>query len=98
LKYEYRILLSSYKSQAVALQLWDRLPLAEDQTVGVTLVKAAPEVSKDPIYEREYRPRNLLRWDLKLDPTMNGEKALGVQYDFKVELDKQMAISSVSAK
>jgi hypothetical protein len=98
LKYEYRILLSSYKAQPVSLQLWDRLPLAEDQTVGVTLVRTAPEISKDPIYEREHRPRNLLRWDLKLDPVMSGEKALAIQYDFKVELDKQMAISTFAAK
>jgi hypothetical protein len=98
LKYEYRILLSSYKAQPVTLQLWDRLPLAEDQSVGVTLVRATPEISKDPIYEREQRPRNLLRWDLKIDPAMSGEKALAVQYDFKVELDKQMAISTFAAK
>ena len=29
LKYEYRILLSSYKSEAVKLQVWDRLPHAD---------------------------------------------------------------------
>src|SRR5438309_10379902 len=29
LKYEYRILLSSYKAEPVTLQVWDRLPHAE---------------------------------------------------------------------
>jgi hypothetical protein len=94
LKYEYRILVSSYKPEKVRLQVWDRLPTAENETMGVSLVKTSPEISKDPMYLREERPHNLLRWDLEVDPAMNGEKALTIQYDFKLELDKQMTIGS----
>jgi hypothetical protein len=94
LKYEYRILVSSYKPERVNLQVWDRLPAAENETMGVSLVKAAPEVSKDALYLREERPHNLLRWDLEVDPAMNGEKAMTVTYEFKLELDKQMTIGS----
>jgi hypothetical protein len=94
LKYEYRLLISSYKPEKVKLQLWDRLPQAENETMGVNLVKSTPEVSKDPMYLREERTHNLLRWDLDIDPTMSGEKALAVQYEFKLELDKQMTIGS----
>src|SRR5262249_44990888 len=43
LKYEYRILLSSYKAEPVKLQLWDRLPHAEAETLGVNLMKVKPE-------------------------------------------------------
>jgi hypothetical protein len=46
------------------------------------------------MYLREDKPNNLLRWDLKLDPTMNGEKALAVNYEFKLELDRLMTIGS----
>jgi hypothetical protein len=98
LRYEYRILVSSYKPERVRLQVWDRLPQAENETMGVSLVKAAPEVSKDPLYLREERPHNLLRWDLEVDPAMNGEKALAIQYEFKLELDKQMTIGSFQSK
>jgi hypothetical protein len=94
LKYEYRILVSSYKPEKVRLQVWDRLPTAENETMGVSLMKTSPELSKDPMYLREERPHNLLRWDLEVDPAMNGEKALTVQYEFKLELDKQMTIGS----
>jgi hypothetical protein len=92
LKYDYRILVSSYKAEPVTVQVWDRLPHAENETVGVTLGKAEPETSSDPVYLREERPHNLLRWDLKVEPAMNGEKALAVHYDFKLELDRQMAL------
>jgi hypothetical protein len=98
LKFEYRILVSSYKSEPVSVQVWDRLPHAETETAGVTLVKAEPEVSADPLYAREERPNNLLRWDLKVDPTMNGEKARSVKYEFKLEMDKQMMIGNVLTK
>jgi hypothetical protein len=98
LKYEYRILVNSYKTEPVKLQVWDRLPRAENETAGVNLVKTAPEVSNDPLYLREQRPNNLLRWDLSVEPTMNGEKALTVQYEFKLELDRQLQISNVATK
>jgi hypothetical protein len=98
LKFEYRILVSSYKSEPVSVQVWDRLPHAEAETAGISLVKAEPEVSTDALYLREERPNNLLRWDLKVDPTMNGEKARAVKYEFKLEMDKQMIVGNVLTK
>jgi uncharacterized protein (TIGR02231 family) len=94
LRYEYRILVSSFKTEAVKLQVWDRLPRAETEAVGVSLLKATPDLSKDALYQREQRPNNLLRWDVTVDPNTNGEKALAINYEFKLELDRQMAISN----
>lgn len=98
LKYDYRILVSSYKTAAVKLQLWDRLPRAENETAGVNLVKATPEISTNPLYLREQRPANLLRWDLTIEPNRNGEKAVAVNYEFKLELDKQLLIGNLLSK
>jgi len=89
---------SSYKSEPVRLQVWDRLPRTESETVGVSLVKATPEISTDPVYVREQKPQNLLRWDLTVDPGANGEKAMAIRYEFKLELDRQMLISNVVSK
>jgi uncharacterized protein (TIGR02231 family) len=98
LRYEYRILVSSYKSEKVKMQVWDRLPHPETDAVGVSLIKAAPETSKDPLYQREQQPSNLLRWDVSVDPAMSGEKALAIQYEFRLELDRQMTIGSFQTK
>ncbi len=98
LKYEYRILISSYKALPVKLQVWDRLPRAEMEAVGVSLVKATPEISTDSMYLREQRPHNLLRWDLNVDPAKNGEKAVAIHYEFKLELDRQMVIGNFMVK
>lgn len=94
LRYEYRILLSSYKSEKAKLQVWDRLPFAENDTVGVSLTRTGPELSKDALYIREQRPNNLLRWDVWVDPGMSGEKAMAINYEFKLDLDRQMTIGS----
>jgi Domain of unknown function (DUF4139)/N-terminal domain of unknown function (DUF4140) len=98
LRYDYRILVNSFKTEPVKLQVWDRLPRAENETAGVSLVKAAPEISTDALYLREQRPNNLLRWDLTVEPGRNGEKATAINYEFKLELDKQLVIGSLLSK
>jgi Domain of unknown function (DUF4139)/N-terminal domain of unknown function (DUF4140) len=94
LKYDYRILVNSYKTEKVQLQVWDRLPLSQEaETTMINLVKTTPELSTDKLYLREQRPKNLLRWDLQIEPAMNGEKALAINYEFRLELDKQMVFN-----
>ena len=72
----YQIRIASFKSKEVKMQVWDRLPHGENESLGVTLVKATPELCKDPVYQREERSNNLLRWDLEVAPRMRGEKAM----------------------
>jgi len=98
LTYEYRILVNSFKPERVKLQVWDRLPQAENETLNVTLGKSSPDLSKDAMYQREERAQNLLRWDIELDPDMNGEKAVMIGYDFKLELAKDMVIGTFQSK
>jgi uncharacterized protein (TIGR02231 family) len=93
-RYEYRIRVSSYKPERVKLQVWDRLPHAEMDTVNVSLTRSLPEVSTDPFYTREQRPTNLLRWDVQVEPGMSGEKALAIAYEFKLEHDRAMSIAN----
>jgi hypothetical protein len=98
LKYEYRILISSYKTDPVKLQVWDRLPHAEAESVGVSIAKATPDLSKDALYLRECRPNNLLRWDLDVEPGVSGEKAMAIAYEFTMALDRQMAITGFQSR
>jgi hypothetical protein len=92
--YDYRLRVSSYKTTAVKLQLWDRLPKADAEAVGVTLVKTSPELSNDPAYVRDEKPENLLRWDLTIAPGMTGEKAKEVNYQFKLEYAREVSIGN----
>jgi len=97
--FKYRILLSSYKTIPVDVQVWDRMPHAEAmQTIATTLTKGESELSKDPLYVRDEKPKNLLRWDVKVDPKQNSEKALSIDYEFKMELDRNVTIGSFGTK
>ena len=93
LRYEYRTMISNYKNEKIKLQVWDRLPKADTDAVTINILKSAPELSKDPAYLRGPRTQNLLRWDVIVEPNAVGEKAMPIQYEFKLELDRNMTIS-----
>jgi hypothetical protein len=92
--YEYRITVASYKSEEVKVQVWDRLPRAEAEAVAVSLVDPSPKLSDEPGYLRQFRPDNLLRWDLTVAPGQTGEKAVSIAYQFKLEYARDVAIAN----
>ncbi|MBP3957200.1 mucoidy inhibitor MuiA family protein [Gemmata sp. G18] len=99
LTFKYRIMLSSYKPSPTPVQVWDRTPHAETaQTIAINLTNPKPELSADPLYVRDEKGRGLLRWDVTIDPKQNGEKSLFIDYEFKMELDKNVNIGGFLAK
>lgn len=99
LTFKYKIMLSSYKNGPVEVQVWDRMPHAESvNAIAVTLGKTDIALSTDSLYVRDDKPKNLLRWDVKLDKGMNGDKTLDINYEYKLELDKNATINSFLAK
>ncbi len=96
--YDYRIRVSSLKGDEVQLQVWDRLPRAEPESVDVELIKALPALSVDPTYLRDERPKNLLRWDLVVKPGTTGERAATIAYEFKMQYDRNVAIENFKVK
>src|SRR5439155_22712474 len=85
LRFEFRTLVSNFKNEKVKLQVWDRLPQAETDAVNISLTKTLPELSKDPAYLRGPRTKNLLRWDVMVEPGAINEKALPIQHEFKMK-------------
>ncbi|MHC4676981.1 MAG: mucoidy inhibitor MuiA family protein [Planctomycetota bacterium] len=90
--YYYRIALSNYKNTPVELQLLDRLPYTEDNSIKIELEKTEPELSKDGEYLRAARKKGILRWDLKLSPNTVDLDATIVKYSFTMEYDRNMQI------
>lgn len=99
LTFKYRIMLSSYKTTPVPVQVWDRTPHAETaMTLAINVTNPKPELSTDPLYVRDEKTRGILRWDVTIDPKQNGEKAMFIDYEFKMELDKNVNIGGFLAK
>jgi len=90
--YHYRVALSNYKNTAVKLQLLDRLPYSDSDSIKIELEKTEPEVSKDTEYLRTLRKKGILRWDLDLKPNTVDESATVVKYTYTMEYDRNMAI------
>jgi uncharacterized protein (TIGR02231 family) len=91
--YDYRIRVTSYKPGPVQLQVWDRLPKADTEAVAVDLIKST-ELSTDPDYLRTDRPKNLLRWDLTVNPAANDTPSPMLTYEFKLQYDRNVAIGN----
>ncbi len=83
--YQYRIRANSYKDRPVKLQVWDRLPRADGEKIGISLEKTEPGLSENTTYLRRDRPANLLRWDVTLKPEDRLDDALTISYSFKLE-------------
>jgi uncharacterized protein (TIGR02231 family) len=90
--YYYRIALSNYKNTPVELQLLDRLPYTEENSIKIELEKTEPELSKDSEYLRAARKKGILRWDLKLSANTVDLDATVVKYSFTMEYDRNMQI------
>ena len=93
-KFDYRILVSNYKSEAVKLELWDRMPHAEGEAITVTLGASGTGLSSDESYVRDQKPKGLLRWDLTLPTNSSGTKGTSVTYDYKLEYAKDAMIGN----
>jgi hypothetical protein len=97
-RFDYRLAVSSYKSEPVKLQLWDRLPHGETESVNVTLATTSKDVSTDTDYVRDDKPKNLLRWDLTITPEARGEKAVAVTYQYRMEYAREASIGTILSK
>ena len=99
LTFKYRIVLSSYKSATVPVQVWDRMPHTEaSMTIAVNLLSPKPALSTDTLYVRDDYAKGLLRWDVNVEPKQSGEKALAIDYEFRMELDKNVNLGAFQAR
>lgn len=95
--YEFRIVARNFGSTPATIHVWDRLPKAASESVAVNLSQATPALSTDPIYLRVARPDNLLRWDLDVPANTTGDKALVIEYTFKLEYAREVEIDYFSS-
>lgn len=97
LNFNYHLAVENFGAAPVAVRLMDRLPTTKDNDLKITLASGPtlPEVSKDESYQQKDRKAGMLRWDVEVPPQAIGPKAKGVDYQFKLEYDKQMTIAGM---
>ncbi|WP_158222688.1 mucoidy inhibitor MuiA family protein [Rhodopirellula sp. MGV] len=94
----YRLVVSNFHDQPIAIRLMDRLPISN--SAGVINVNVDPDtlgkLSTDGKYLRLMRPTGILRWDLEIPPRRFGSDAYDHDYQYSIEMDRTRTIVSTN--
>ena len=92
-QYDYRLVLSSFKGDATAIRLIDRIPMAKNEReIQISLGETSHPLSDDALYRRVDRPLGLLRWDIEVPAEAFGSDAMDVTYQYTLELDRNQTV------
>jgi uncharacterized protein (TIGR02231 family) len=97
LKMRYRVTVENYKNQPVQVRVYDRLPYS-NRASDVRISLDAPEIalSNDAVYLRSERAKGILRWDIEVAAEATGEKASEIVYGFKLDFDRNFALTTLT--
>ncbi|MGJ8697894.1 MAG: mucoidy inhibitor MuiA family protein [Verrucomicrobiaceae bacterium] len=92
------VVLDNFKDTPVKVRLRERTPFMDDaSSLRVSLGETSVALSGDRDYARFERPKGILRWDLEVAPG-TGEKATAVEYSYRLEFDKSLALEEISGE
>lgn len=90
-----RLQIENFHGEAVNLRLLDRLPHTDRQDdLRVTLGEMSSKLSEDALYVRTDRPLGILRWDVEVPASAIRSKAYAVDYAYKLEFDRNLALGN----
>lgn len=92
----YRLTLENFGAAPADVRLMDRLPATRGAEIRVTLGETSlPPLAQAGKVDAD-RKKGILRWDVQAAAQAAGPKALAVDYQFKLEYDKQMAVTGMA--
>lgn len=93
----YRLTIENFAGEAADVRLMDRLPVIQNGAdIRVSLTRGEEGLSKDPAYVEGDRKRGMLRWDVNAPADASGLKAFSLEYAFRLEYDKNMAVTGLA--
>jgi hypothetical protein len=92
----YRLTLENFGSAAANVRVLDRKPKSNGSDVKSTLVSAKPELSEDADYRKTKFKQGILRWDISVLAQANAGNATVIEYQLRLEYDKQMSITGIA--
>lgn len=93
--FTYRLAIENFGTQPAQVRLLERMPIAKDSEVKLTLVKAGTDLSNDAGYLQAERKQGVLRWDVDVAARAVGVDAKALEYQFRLEYDKQLSIAGI---
>lgn len=92
----YRLMIENFGAQNATVRVLDRQPMSNGSEVKATLVSNSPKVSEDAAYKQNDFKKGILRWDVPVPAQAIGASAAAVEYQLRLEYDKQMSITGVA--
>jgi hypothetical protein len=93
--FTYQLAIENFGSDPVAVRLLDRLPTATESEIKLTLIEPGKPLSSDTHFQQVDRKKGLLRWDVEVPAQSVGPKAFSLEYQLRLEYDKQLAITGL---
>jgi hypothetical protein len=95
LTFNYRLTVENFGSKDAVVRLTDRLPITKDNDIKISLISSSKPVSEDAVYVKNDKKNGIQRWDLPVPAQSIAAKAVSIDYQFKLEFDRQMTISGL---
>jgi len=86
-RYSYKITVENYKTKAITLNLFDNLPVSQDQKIKIKDVKVNPEPT-----QKDYKDRKgVMLWTVSLNP----QEKKDFSYSFAIERPRDLNIEGL---
>jgi len=93
--FTYRLALENFGTVPAVVRLLDRLPVGEKSDIKITFNDTGRELSDDATYQHTRRKKGILRWEVEVPAHAQGPEAMAIEYQFRLEYDKQMTIGGL---
>ena len=89
------IVLENATDEAVEVRVLDHRPVSRNSKIKVELDDLSDPLSTDPIYQRDEKPKGILRWDIEVPANAVGETARTITWTLDVRWPKGMSVTGV---
>ncbi len=96
--FKYALAVENFASEPTAVRVLERMPTHRGDALKITLSSTKPALCDAADYQETDRKRGILRWDVVVPPASIGMDSHKVEYELRLEYDKEMAIVGVPAE
>lgn len=92
----YRLSVENFGGKPAKVRLYDRMPQTTRQDIKLSLVSSGQDLSDDARYRQAEHKKNILRWEIDVPAKAIGPQAKTLEYQFRLEYDKQMSVAGLA--
>lgn len=95
IEWQYRVTLKNAIATATSIEVWDRMPVARNDQITVTLREVNPALASDRPYLANERNQGLLKWSLTMPAATaeRGPSSLTIQWTVKLSKPEKTMIT-----